>query len=185
MTTKNPNDQKAGALPTWAESADQMFKLWGLNNKPGASPFPSPFGAFQTPGMTPPFQPTMSVEELDRRIADMRSVERWLEMNVYMLKSTIQTLEVQRNTLAALESIGGQMMGAMKGAASAADAKGASSATPHGLDPSAWWNMLQTQFQTIANSVLKAPVEAAEEIKQASTAEAVKKTAAKKPTKEG
>lgn len=37
-----------------------------------------------------------SLEELDRRIADLRAVENWLRMNQAMLSSTIQGMEVQR-----------------------------------------------------------------------------------------
>ena len=46
----------------------------------------------------------MSVEEMDKRIADLRAVENWLRMNLSMLTSTIQGLEVQRATVATLKS---------------------------------------------------------------------------------
>lgn len=46
----------------------------------------------------------MSVEEMDKRIADLRAVENWLRMNLSMLSSTIQGLEVQRATVATLKS---------------------------------------------------------------------------------
>lgn len=45
-----------------------------------------------------------SIEELDRRVADLRAVENWLRMNLSMLSSTIQGLEVQRATVATLKS---------------------------------------------------------------------------------
>src|SRR5690606_25038817 len=48
--------------------------------------------------------PPMSVEDLDRRIGDLRAVENWLRMNLSMLSSTIQGLEVQRATIATLKS---------------------------------------------------------------------------------
>ncbi|SHI06470.1 PhaM family polyhydroxyalkanoate granule multifunctional regulatory protein [Pollutimonas bauzanensis] len=56
-------------------------------------------GATQTSMMTP-----MSVEDLERRIGDLRAVENWLRMNLSMLSSTIQGLEVQRSTIATLKS---------------------------------------------------------------------------------
>lgn len=45
----------------------------------------------------------MSVEDLERRIGDLRAVENWLRMNLSMLSSTIQGLEVQRATIATLK----------------------------------------------------------------------------------
>lgn len=45
-----------------------------------------------------------STDELERRIADLRTVEHWLQMNLSMLSSTIQALEVQRATVATLNN---------------------------------------------------------------------------------
>jgi len=46
----------------------------------------------------------MSVDELERRISDLRAVENWLRMNLSMLSSTIQGMEVQRSTISTLQS---------------------------------------------------------------------------------
>jgi hypothetical protein len=51
--------------------------------------------------------PTVDLDELDKRIKDLRAVESWLALNANMLKATIQGLDVQRNTIAALKSYGG------------------------------------------------------------------------------
>lgn len=50
--------------------------------------------------------PTTDVEELDKRISDLRAVEQWLNVNLSMLRATIQGLEVQRGTIATLKSFG-------------------------------------------------------------------------------
>lgn len=50
--------------------------------------------------------PTLDVEELDKRISDLKSVEQWLTVNMNMLRSTIQALEVQRATVVAVKSFG-------------------------------------------------------------------------------
>ncbi|AJX32135.1 PhaM family polyhydroxyalkanoate granule multifunctional regulatory protein [Burkholderia oklahomensis] len=50
--------------------------------------------------------PLASVEELDKRITDLRAVEQWLKLNLGMLQSAIQALEVQRATLATLRAFG-------------------------------------------------------------------------------
>ncbi|GAB4453969.1 MAG: hypothetical protein OHK0026_18020 [Rhodocyclaceae bacterium] len=55
------------------------------------------------PGMV---TPTLDIGELDKRITDLRAVEGWLRMNLGMLQMSIQTLEMQRNTLAAMQAMG-------------------------------------------------------------------------------
>lgn len=47
---------------------------------------------------------SLNPEDLDRRIGDLRAVENWLRMNLAMLSSTIQGLEVQRATVSTLRS---------------------------------------------------------------------------------
>lgn len=49
--------------------------------------------------------PTLDGNELDKRIADLKAVEGWLKTNLGMLQMTIQGLEVQRATLAALDAM--------------------------------------------------------------------------------
>ncbi len=55
------------------------------------------------PGMV---APTFDVDELDKRIKDMKAVEGWLRMNLSMLQMTIQGLEMQRTTLTAVQAMG-------------------------------------------------------------------------------
>ena len=43
--------------------------------------------------------PTLSVEEVDKRIQELKTVQYWLEQNGHALKATIQALEVQKMTL--------------------------------------------------------------------------------------
>ena len=49
--------------------------------------------------------PTISVEELDKRIKELKAVLFWLEQNGTALKATIQALEVQKMTLATLQGM--------------------------------------------------------------------------------
>jgi len=53
--------------------------------------------------------PTMDLEEIDRRIADLKVVEQWLTMNLAMLRSSIQGMEIQRGTIAAIRAFGEAM----------------------------------------------------------------------------
>lgn len=57
---------------------------------------------FSLPGMV---TPTVDVEELDKRITDMKAVENWLKMNLNMLQMSIQGLEMQRAAIAAVKAM--------------------------------------------------------------------------------
>ena len=57
---------------------------------------------FPLPGM---ITPTVDVDELRRRITDLKAVEGWLKTNLSMLQMTIQGLEMQQATLAALQGM--------------------------------------------------------------------------------
>jgi len=58
---------------------------------------------FTLPGMV---APTFDLDELDKRIKDMKAVEGWLRMNLSMLQMTIQGLEMQRTTVSAVQTMG-------------------------------------------------------------------------------
>lgn len=89
---------------------------------------------FPLPGMV---APTLDVADLDKRIADLKAVEGWLKMNLGMLQTSIQGLEIQRHTLAALQVLGRSAGGAP------AETK-PNPFTGPALDPSAWpWNLMQ------------------------------------------
>ena len=49
--------------------------------------------------------PTINVEELDKRIQELKAVQFWLDQNASALKATIQALEVQKMTLATLKGM--------------------------------------------------------------------------------
>jgi hypothetical protein len=49
--------------------------------------------------------PTLNVEELDKRIEELKNVHFWLEQNSRALGATIQALEVQKMTLATLKGM--------------------------------------------------------------------------------
>jgi hypothetical protein len=49
------------------------------------------------------FTPTMSVEEVEKKIAELQSVENWLKMNLSFLQMTIKTLEMQKTALKTLQ----------------------------------------------------------------------------------
>ena len=89
---------------------DMMEKMWDLMRL-------NPFAAAAIPGgaqgmgpslsmMSDMLAPLASIEEIDKRVTDMRAVEQWLKLNLNMLQSAIQALEVQGATLATLRAFG-------------------------------------------------------------------------------
>ncbi|MBP6019382.1 MAG: transcriptional regulator [Burkholderiaceae bacterium] len=96
-------------------SMDMMRRAW--QGMAGATGMES--AALATP---------MSVEDLERRISELRVVENWLRMNLTMLSSTIQGMEVQRSTISTLMSFAAS-------AGSVAGAPGASTDTAAGPSP--------------------------------------------------
>lgn len=66
-------------------------------------------GASPLPHLANWVAPTLSVEELDKRISELKAVQFWLDQNATGLKATIQALEVQKMTLAALKGMNFQL----------------------------------------------------------------------------
>ena len=59
----------------------------------------------QLPSLSNWVAPTISVEELEKRIDELKAVQFWLEQNSRALTATIQALEVQKMTLATLKGM--------------------------------------------------------------------------------
>ena len=62
-------------------------------------------GIPQLPQLSNWVAPTISVEELDKRVDELKAVQFWLEQNSRALAATIQALEVQKMTLATLKGM--------------------------------------------------------------------------------
>lgn len=153
--------------------------------------------------------PTLNVEELDKRINELKSVHFWLEQNAKVLGATIQALEVQKMTLATLKGMNfsvGDMANAFKlkvadkvadtvqktmdkpaekpDAKPAAKKPQAKAAVPAGglVDPLNLWGSLAQQFQNIAANTLKdVSQKAVSEMGRQTVSALSPKPAAKKP----
>lgn len=105
------------------------------------------------PGMV---VPTLSVEEINKKITDLKAVEGWLDLNLTMLRTSIQALEVQSATISALQAMG-VMNSVDQQSAAVKDVKPEPIATPDFnaalSNSSAWWELLQNQFTQAINSV--------------------------------
>jgi hypothetical protein len=136
------------------------------------------------PNMASWVAPTLSVEELDKRIQELKTVQFWLEQNTNALKATIQALEVQKMTLSTLQGMNVNMSELAKAftakmpdlqpkdtakpaethsaAGSSSDqakasAEGSTQGSAQGpaVDPMQWWGSLTQQFQNIAAAAVK------------------------------
>ena len=77
----------------------EMFRrLWG------------PLGV-PVPGMA---MPTLDPQEVDKRIQELKSVEVWLSMNLNMLRTAIQALEMQKSGLQQMQGMQQGMQQAMQ-----------------------------------------------------------------------
>jgi hypothetical protein len=168
----NPKMSGIPGANIMTDTLDFVKNLWG--NIPGLN----------VPGMV---VPTMSVEDLDKKIGDMKAVESWLNVNMSMLRSTIQAMEVQRATIATLKAMSETMANGAKqdkpaagksplegnpfaafafppaGAPAAAPAPAPAAGNQPGTQPeagapmvnaSAWWDLLQQQFQHAVNNAM-------------------------------
>ncbi len=95
---------------------------------PGAS-------AGAVPGMASWVAPTLSIEEIDKRIQELKSVLFWLEQNTTALKATIQAMEVQKMTLSTLQSMNVSMADLAKAFTAKAPAAGPQAAAPQQAAP--------------------------------------------------
>jgi len=59
--------------------------------------------SFPLPGM---ITPTVDINEIDKKIGELKSVENWLTMNTGFIQMTIQTLEMQKAALESLRAAG-------------------------------------------------------------------------------
>jgi len=92
----------------------------------------------QLPNMANWIAPTLNVEELDKRVQELKAVQFWLDQNATALKATITALEVQKMTLATLKGMNfnmGEVANAFKlKAGEAMGAMGAMGGAQRGAD---------------------------------------------------
>jgi hypothetical protein len=95
-----------GTIPEFNQSLDMLKTMWGQGAVGQAGQFPFTTDASKAAGGFGSAFPGLDVDELEKRIKDLKSVENWLNLNLNILKSTIQGLEVQHATMMALKSFG-------------------------------------------------------------------------------
>lgn len=99
------SDSDKATFPDFGKLVPGFDFLKNLTQQAAASPPPGMPGM---PGMAQLggwVAPTLNVEELDKRITELKAVQFWLDQNASALKATIQALEVQKMTLVALQGM--------------------------------------------------------------------------------
>ena len=115
-----------GTIPEFNQSLEMFKTMWGQGVAGQAGQFPFTTDASKAASGLGAGFPGMDIEELEKRIKDLKSVENWLNLNLNILKSTIQGLEVQHATMMALKSFGD----AVSAASAAATSKPEASKSP-------------------------------------------------------
>jgi hypothetical protein len=137
-----------------------MFDLWQKMVNPGAYPLQSLMF------------PVLDAKELEKKIAELETVEHWLKANLNMLQLSIKSLEYQRQMVKGGERIRAAMDEGK------APAEGAGDEIPN---PAMWaWNMM-AQAGTDAAEAMNRAVEAAGEAAGKAATEAAKQAATPQP----
>jgi membrane protease subunit (stomatin/prohibitin family) len=148
-------------------------QLWGQMAVPG-------FGLTGgTPGMagaSAPQMPSFDPKELETRLAQLKQVKQWLEMNLNVMSLQINTIEMQLAAMTGFKDASEKMFGdnsafgdasakTFGGSASPASgaSTGAAGAAAPWMDPQAWMTYMQTQ----AASMQKAAGQAQKTAQQA------------------
>jgi hypothetical protein len=96
------DDHSGFGFARFVPGFDFLQNLAGSAVKGATSQIP---GLAALPQLTNWVAPTLNVEELEKRIAELKAVQFWLDQNAHALKATIQALEVQKMTLATLKGM--------------------------------------------------------------------------------
>ncbi|WP_050466720.1 PhaM family polyhydroxyalkanoate granule multifunctional regulatory protein [Herbaspirillum chlorophenolicum] len=81
------NQEKMPGAGSVADTIEFMKQIWGNMGAPSM------------------VTPSLSVDDINKKISDLKTVASWLELNLNMLKGTIQAMEVQSATLSTLQAM--------------------------------------------------------------------------------
>jgi hypothetical protein len=123
-----------------------MFELWQKMVNPGGYPLQSLMF------------PVLDAKEIDRKVAELQTVEQWLRANLNMLQMSIKSLEYQRALLKGGEKFHEKLREGREAQAGAPSADAASGLPPN---PAMWaWDLMAKAGQdtmAAAQAPAKAP----------------------------
>ena len=166
-------------------------QLWGQMAVPG---FGLSAGSGAGAGMPGMQMPSFDPKELEQRLAQLKQVKQWLEMNLNMMSLQINTLEMQLAGMAGLKAASTKAFGEQVaqndgGSASAGNASGQSGqGAPNApwMDPQAWMKFMQDQAaktQKAMQDGAQAMQKAAQPVRSAGAATATPATPKRAPRK--
>jgi hypothetical protein len=118
----------------------------------------------QMPNLANWIAPTLNLEELEKRIDELKTVHFWLEQNAKALGATVQALEVQKMTLATLKGMNfniGDMANALKLKAADTVFSGVQRVTDKAASTAQSISEVASEAQNVAKKVRKAAKPAA------------------------
>lgn len=119
-------------------------------------------GSSKMPGLSSWIAPTMSVEDIEKRVEELKAVQFWLEQNSRALTATIQALEVQKMTLSTLKGMNVSMgdMASLFQPKSGSEDKASAASSPSAADAFAGVTQAMTDAMVRATSAFASPAAA-------------------------
>ena len=154
-----------------ADPFEFVKQLWGQMAVPG---FGLTGGAAGAAGASVPQMPSFDPKDLEKRLAELKQVKQWLEMNLNVMSLQINTIEMQLAAMIGFKDASDKMFGDKSAFADASAKTVGGSASPAGgtpgaaapwMDPQAWMTYMQTQaaaMQQAAQQAQKTAGEAAQ-----------------------
>ena len=119
-------------------------------------------GSSKMPGLSSWIAPTMSVEDIEKRVEELKAVQFWLEQNSRALTATLQALEVQKMTLSTLKGMNVSMgdMASLFQPKSGSEGKASAASSPSAADAFAGVTQAMTDAMVRATSAFASPAAA-------------------------
>ena len=143
-----------------ADPFEFVKQLWGQMAVPG---FGLTGGAAGATGVSAPQMPSFDPKDLEKRLAELKQVKQWLEMNLNVMSLQINTIEMQLAAMTGFKDASDKMFGdasakTVGGSASSAGgaSKDAAGAAAPWMDPQAWMTFMQTQAAAMQQAAQKA-----------------------------
>lgn len=132
-----------------ADPFEFVKQLWGQMAVPG---FGLTGGAAGAAGAHAPQMPSFDPKDLERRLAELKQVKQWLEMNLNVMSLQINTIEMQLAAMTGFKDASEKMFGDAKAktvggsdSSTSGASSGAAGAAAPWMDPQAWMTYMQTQ----------------------------------------
>lgn len=147
-------------------------QLWGQMAVPGFGLTGPAAGGLQMPSFDP--------KELEKRLAELKQVKQWLEMNLNLMGLQINALELQLAGINGLSAASTKVFGdhAANNVGAGGSQPGAAAQGASWMDPQTWMNFMQQQSaaaQKVADQAVQDGAQAKPTAKRATPSSAAKR----------